>query len=77
MRWAIERAIRILNPACAKLPQAPKTPSSSMLQRYELSLDVAFMMQRADVRGEFRRFMLADSSPQKELENLFENIKSN
>lgn len=66
LQWAIERAARILWPGAPDFDTTNSAPSASTLQRYELALDVAFMLLRSRLPHDCVRFMWMDSSPQKQ-----------
>ena len=67
LEFAMQRAVNVLHPNIPPVKLTTELPSTSALHRYELSLDVAIMRNRADEWQGRIRFMWMDASPQKKI----------
>ena len=65
MRFAIERAANICFPGLDLAQKVSELPGYGTLWRYELVLDVSFMMMRSRIKVPHVRWLWTDSSPQK------------
>jgi len=76
--FAVERAAKILSPNAKTVNVSQLVPSYATMQRAELSLDVAIMLERSNTWEGHVRCMWMDASPQKNFDWIwaeFEEIR--
>ena len=76
--FAVERAAKILSPNAKTVNVSQLVPSYATMQRAELSLDVAIMLERSNTWEGHIRYMWMDASPQKNFDWIwaeFEEIR--